>query len=66
VAVVLKIHASDPYRPQVRVVFDRSGKRLDLAYDVNLWQSEPNEGRPSAVVAPLDPAEYHFDPLTVM
>jgi len=66
VAVVLKIHASDPYRPQVRVVFDRSGKRLDLAYDVNLWQNEPKEGRPSAVVAPLDPAEYHFDPLTVM
>jgi putative nucleotidyltransferase with HDIG domain len=66
IAVVLKVHAADPYRPQVRVVFDRSGKRLDLAYDVNLWQNDPKDGRPSAVVSPLDPDEHHIDPLTVM
>jgi hypothetical protein len=66
IAVVLKVHASDPYRPQVRVVFDRSGKRLDLAYDVNLWQNDPKDGRPSAIVSPLDPDEHHIDPLAVM
>jgi putative nucleotidyltransferase with HDIG domain len=65
-AVVLKVHADDPYRPQVRVVFDRAGKRLDITYDVNLWQNDPKDGRPSAVVAPLDPADFQFDPLTVM
>ena len=41
VAVVLKVYAPDPHRPQVRVLFDRDGKRLALAYDVNLW--EPTE-----------------------
>ena len=30
IAVVLKVYAPDPYRPQVRVLFDRRGKRLDL------------------------------------
>ena len=37
VAVVLKIYAPDPDRPQVRVLYDREGNRLSLAYDVNLW-----------------------------
>jgi putative nucleotidyltransferase with HDIG domain len=65
-AVVLKVHAGDPYRPQVRVVFDRSGKRLDVAYDVSLWQNDPKDGKPSAIVSPLDPDEHRIDPLTVM
>ena len=30
VAVVRSIHAPDPYRPHVRVLFDRDGARLDL------------------------------------
>jgi putative nucleotidyltransferase with HDIG domain len=66
IAVVLKVHAGDPYRPQVRVVFDRSGRRLELAYDVNLWQNDPKDGRPSTIVSPLDPDEHQIDPLTVM
>jgi putative nucleotidyltransferase with HDIG domain len=65
-AVVLKVHAADPYRPQVRVVVDRHGKRLDLTYDVNLWENEAKEGQPSSIVAPLDPAEHQIDPLTLM
>jgi putative nucleotidyltransferase with HDIG domain len=66
VAVVRKIYAPDPYRPQVRVVFDRDGKRLDLTYDVNLWDAAEPDGRPSSVVAPLDPAGYGIDPLMIM
>ena len=63
IAVVLKVHAPDPYRPQVRVLFDRHGKRLELTHDVNLWESDGAEGRPSSIVAPLDPADYQIDPL---
>ena len=65
-AVVVKVNAADPYRPQVRVLFDRQGKRLDLAYDVNLWESDGKEGQPSSIVAPLDPADYQIDPLALM
>jgi len=66
VAVVLKIHATDPYKPQVRIVFDRRGKRLDLTYDVNLWENTPDRGEPSSIAAPLDAADYQIDPLTLM
>ncbi len=66
IAVVLKVYAPDPYRPQVRVLFDRQGKRLELPYDLNLWESKPEEDRPSAVTAPLDAADYQIDPLALM
>jgi putative nucleotidyltransferase with HDIG domain len=65
-AVVIKVHAPDPYRPQVRIAADRHGKRLDLTYDVNLWENDPKSGKPSAVVGPLDPAEHQIDPLALM
>jgi putative nucleotidyltransferase with HDIG domain len=66
IAVVLKAYAPDPYRPQVRILFDRHGKRLDLTFDLNLWEINPGEGRPSSIVAPLNPTDYQLDPLTLM
>jgi putative nucleotidyltransferase with HDIG domain len=66
IAVVVKVYAPDPYRPQVRVLFDRTGSRLDLTYDVNLWEADNDPDRPSSVVAPLDPADYAIDPLVLM
>jgi putative nucleotidyltransferase with HDIG domain len=64
VAVVRQVHAPDPYRPQVRVLFDKSGAVVETPYDLNLWEAQPESGVPSAVVAPLDPANYPIDPLT--
>jgi hypothetical protein len=64
--VVLKVYAPDPYRPAVRVLFGRDGRRLDLPYDINLWDSSDDGAHPSSVVAPLDPAEYGVDPLMLM
>ena len=66
VAVVAKVHAPDPYRPRVRVLFSASGARLDLPYDRNLWEP-PRPGAPAdTVIAPLDPAEFGIDPLTFL
>jgi putative nucleotidyltransferase with HDIG domain len=65
VAVVLKINAADPYRPQVRVLFDREGNRLPLAYDVNLWEATGPE-HPGSIVAPLDAVDYQIDPLALI
>src|SRR4029077_7152455 len=64
VAVVIEVHAPDPYRPHVRVVFDKSGAAVETPYDLNLWEAAAAEGVPSSVVAPLDPADYQLDPLT--
>ena len=65
-AVVVTIYAPDPHRPQVRVVADRLGVRLETPYDVNLWENQPDEGRPTAVAAPIDPVEVDIDPLSFL
>ena len=65
VAVVLKVNAPDPSRPQVRVLFDREGARLSLAYDLSLWEATDPD-RPGSIVAPLDPADYQIDPLMLI
>jgi putative nucleotidyltransferase with HDIG domain len=64
-AVVLKTHAADPHRPQVRMLTSREGARLELTYEINLWENE-DPARPSSIVAPVDPATFGADPLTLM
>ena len=64
VAVVVKAHAPDPYRPRVRLLLDRAGASVLGTREVNLW--EAGEGGPQSIQAPLDPADYDIDPLTYM
>jgi putative nucleotidyltransferase with HDIG domain len=66
VAVVMNVYAPDPYRPHVRVLIDRDGKRLELPGELNLWEVSEDAQRPASIVAPLDPADYQFDPLMLM
>jgi putative nucleotidyltransferase with HDIG domain len=66
VAVVAKVHAPDPYRPRVRVLFSATGARLDLPYDRNLWEPPHPGAVLDSVVAPLDPAAFGIDPLTFL
>jgi putative nucleotidyltransferase with HDIG domain len=66
IAIVLQVHAPDPYRPKVRVLFANDGARLELPRDINLWEvdGETRGDRASSVVAPLNPADYGIDPLS--
>jgi putative nucleotidyltransferase with HDIG domain len=66
IAVVMNVYAPDPYRPRVRVIIDRDGTRLDLPYEVNLWETTGEAPGPSSVAAPVDAADYHIDPLLLM
>jgi hypothetical protein len=65
VAVVTRVHAPDPYRPRVRVLFDSAGKRLDLPLERNLWEASEGASEDS-ITSPLDPAEFGIDPLNFM
>ena len=65
IAVVREVYAADTHRSQVRVFIGRDGLRLDTAMDLNLWESTDPE-QPSSIVAPLDPANYQVDPLTLL
>jgi putative nucleotidyltransferase with HDIG domain len=66
IAVVLKVYAPEPNRPQVRVLFDKNRKRLELAYEINLWETTEEPERPTSVVTPVDPADFEIDPLMLM
>ena len=66
VGVVRRVYAPDPYRPHVRVMVGREGTRLELPYDINLWETNDDPERPKSIVRPLDPADYPFDPLTLI
>jgi len=61
VAVVLKAHAPDPYRPRVRLLFAPDGKRIAEPVELDLWESEGPQSR--SIQAPVDPADYGIDPL---
>jgi putative nucleotidyltransferase with HDIG domain len=61
IAVVTHVHAPDPYRPRVRVLFAADGSALAVHQDRNLFETTGETAQ--SVVAPLDPAEYGIDPL---
>jgi putative nucleotidyltransferase with HDIG domain len=66
IAIVLQAHAPDPYRPKVRVLFASDGGRLELPHDLNLWEAAQNgtDDVATAVISPLNPADYGIDPLS--
>jgi putative nucleotidyltransferase with HDIG domain len=66
IAVVVKVHAPDPFRPRVRILFDRDGARLPVPVDRNLWEPHPATGERDSVVAPVDPATLGVDPLSFL
>ena len=64
IAVVTQVHAPDPYRPRVRVLFAADGSALAAYQDRNLFETTGETAQ--SVVAPLDPADYGIDPLTYL
>ncbi|HET7220425.1 MAG TPA: HD-GYP domain-containing protein [Vicinamibacterales bacterium] len=63
IAVVTRVHAPDPYRPRVKLLFQPDGMQYDLPPDRNLWERSPDGATPDTVVSPVDPALYGVDPL---
>ncbi|MBA3298135.1 MAG: HD-GYP domain-containing protein [Acidobacteria bacterium] len=64
VAVVMQVHAPDPYRPRVRILFNADGTRVEMPQDRNLFETSGDTEE--SVVAPLDPAPYGIDPLVFL
>jgi len=65
-AVVMAVHAPDPYKPRVKIIAAPSGEVLEMPYEINLWEMPPEQPGPKAVRAPLDPKEYSVDPLAFL
>ena len=64
IAVVLQVHAPDPYRPRVRILFDAEGTRLEHAHDRNLFDTAGDAQQ--SITGPVDPELFGVDPLTFL
>ena len=65
-AVVMAVHAPEPFKPRVKVIVTPKGERIDTPYEINLWEVADDVPGPKTVRAPLDPAEHGIDPLTYL
>jgi HD-GYP domain-containing protein (c-di-GMP phosphodiesterase class II) len=66
VAVVTAEHPEDPFRPQVKVLFDTFGDPLESPILANTWERDGRGEFPRAVVESIDPDTVELDPLTVL
>jgi len=63
IAVVTRVHAPDPYRPRVKLLFAPDGSRYDVPLDRNLWERSRDGSGQDSVVGPVEPTLYGVDPL---
>ena len=64
--VVTAEHPDDPFRPQVKVMFDRRGDAVESPFLVNTWERDSRGEFPRAVVESIDPDSVELDPLSVL
>ena len=64
--VITAEHPSDPFRPQVKVIVDGRGERLETPFRANTWERDTHGDFPRAVVEAVDPDTLEFDPLTFL
>jgi hypothetical protein len=65
-AVVTHTHADDPFRPQVKLITDRKGEKLETPVLTNTWDRDNRGEFPRAVVEALDGAQVGIDPLSYL
>ena len=64
VAVVTHVHAPDPHRPRVRVLFDAVGAPIDTVVERSLWlEADAAGGELPSIASPLDAKDFGVDPL---
>jgi putative nucleotidyltransferase with HDIG domain len=66
IGVITAEHPTDPFRPQVKIVFDARGERVEEPFLVNTWERDLRGDYARAVVEPVDPDSMQIDPLTLL
>jgi putative nucleotidyltransferase with HDIG domain len=66
VGVVTAEHPDDPFRPQVKILFDQRGERLEDPMLANTWERDVRGEFPRAVVESVDPDAVELDPLAAL
>jgi len=66
IGVVTHEHPADPFRPQVKLVRDRTGGAIEEPVLVNTWERDARGDYTWAVVEAVDPDTAGIDPLRYM
>jgi putative nucleotidyltransferase with HDIG domain len=66
IAVVTAEHPTDPFRPQVKILIDPAGDRLEHPMLTNTWERDSRGQHAHAVVEAIDPDATDIDPLTYL
>ena len=66
IAVVMAVHAPEPYKPRVKVIATSTGEQIEQPFEINLWEVPADVPGPKSVKAPLDPADHGVDPLSYL
>ena len=66
VGVVTAEHPEDPFRPQVKILFDPRGEKVESPTLANTWERDSRGDFPRAVIESVDPDSVELDPLTVL
>jgi hypothetical protein len=64
--VVSAEHPTDPFRPQVKIISDKSGALLEAPVLANTWERDGRGEHTRAVVEAVDPEPLGIDPLTYL
>jgi putative nucleotidyltransferase with HDIG domain len=65
-AVVTQTHPEDPFRPQVKLITDGKGEKLETPLLTNTWDRDARGAFPRAVVEAVDAQQLGIDPLTYL
>jgi hypothetical protein len=66
IGVVTAEHPEDPFRPQVKILFDSRGEKIENPGLANTWERDSRGEFPRAVIESVDPDAIELDPLTVL
>jgi hypothetical protein len=62
-AVVMREHPDDPFRPQIKLVRDADGYALEPPALANTWERDDRGEFPLAIIEAVDPTDSGIDPL---
>ena len=63
IGVVTQTHPEDPFRPQVKLIMDPKGQKLETPLLTNTWDRDVRGEFPRAVVEAVDGQQVGIDPL---
>jgi putative nucleotidyltransferase with HDIG domain len=66
VGVVTQEHPEDPFRPQVKIIYNARGEKIEEPFLANTWERDTRGTFPRAVIESVDPDQVELDPLTVL